>query len=99
MQDRADISSPSASGAYLLERVRSFVHELLKEGVPPAEISYALAFVATELGLTVAEDPMGVFPVVLSGVAQAAATHLSEQEERADGPDDQTPVPNSDTIH
>ena len=56
----------------LLERVRVFVRELLDDQVKPPGISFALTYVATELGLAVASNSVRVFPVVLSAVTQAA---------------------------
>jgi len=52
---------PAASDA-LTERIRSAVREELRQGAEPADLSFVLAFVATELGLTLASIPWRCFP-------------------------------------
>ena len=59
--------------ADVLERVRCTVRALINDGVKTPTISYALSFIATELGLCVADEPTSVFPVVLHGVVSAAS--------------------------
>jgi hypothetical protein len=60
-------------GAEIVERVRDFVRSLLGEGVNAAQVSSTLAFVATELGLCIAKEPVHVFAVVLDAIARAAS--------------------------
>lgn len=99
MTDTTNDLTSSRSGSELLRRVRSVVHELLYDGTQPSEISFVLALVATELGLAVAQNPLSVLPVVLSGVSQAVWTLHSEEEEDTGGLDDESQVQGSYTIH
>lgn len=60
----------------ILTRVRSLVKRLLEREAKPADVSYVLSYVATELGLVISEDPVRVFPVVLRGLSQAATNFV-----------------------
>jgi hypothetical protein len=62
----------------IMGRVRAMVGALLDASAAPPSVSYALAYVATELGLAVAGNSVQVFPVVLSAVSSAAADHKQE---------------------
>ncbi len=59
----------------LLNEVRTFVVALLKQDVDAPQISRALAYIATELGLRLSDDKPAVFAVTLSAIAQAARDH------------------------
>lgn len=62
-------------------RVRGQVKRLLDRGVPPAQVSFALTYVATELGLGVCKDPVRVFPVVLDALGQAAIHYADARQD------------------
>lgn len=64
----------------IFARVRGQVKRLLERNASPADISYALAFVATELGLSLSDDPARVFPVVLKGASQAATSYADQNQ-------------------
>lgn len=67
--DSADQSLTTA-----LEEVRRFVVSRLKAGDRPDELSFALAFVAADMGLRVTKgkEPLGVYSTVLRALAAAA---------------------------
>jgi hypothetical protein len=67
----------------MLGDVRQFVVGLLERGFAPPQISFGLAFVATELGLSVANNPSGVFAVVLQALASAANGQAERGEEES----------------
>src|SRR5690349_1970837 len=76
-QDVDRIEAEDASGVPteedVMRQARALVGALLDAGADAPHISYAFAYIATELGLVVAANPVRVFPVVLSAVSQAAA--------------------------
>ena len=84
-------------------KVRAFVRTLLNGGAESPDITFGLAFVATELGLGVAEESVQVFPVVLCAVTSAAANHKSQTEETeassSEVSNSQEVKPNSATLH
>jgi hypothetical protein len=65
----------------LLSQTRASVGSLMDAGFSPPEITFALAYIATELGLTVADKPVEVFPLVLSAVSQATADCEKKNEQ------------------
>ena len=65
----------------LIECIREFVRGHLKEGVKPSDLSFCLTFVATEMGLSIAHDPVSVFPVVLRGLISATESMQSTKPE------------------
>ena len=56
----------------LIRDLRSVVKEKMDTGEQPKHISFAMAYVAAELGLYITDNSINVFPVVLDGVAEAA---------------------------
>lgn len=80
----AETGSNALDEAAIVCRVRESVQALLGEGAAPSALSYALAFVATELGLALAPNPANVFPVVLSAVSHAAAQSEAGQDPPSD---------------
>jgi len=68
-------ASPKPTRAETIAAVRGHVASLLSAGTSGSDISFALAFVATELGLQLSSQPAAVFPVVLHGVVTAACAH------------------------
>lgn len=84
----------------VIDSVRKFASTCLNEGDSPAELSFALAFVATEMGLCLTRggDSLPAFQAVLHAVSSAAlnGTPAGEQPE----PDGQLKsVPNGATVH
>ena len=65
----------------VMGKVRTLVGALLEAEAQAPHISYALAYVATELGLFSAAEAVQVFPVVLSAISRAAADHNQEGDE------------------
>lgn len=59
----------------VVERVRKFVRDQMSDGASAPDLSFALAYIATDLGLAISADPLRVFPVVLEGIAQASLAH------------------------
>jgi hypothetical protein len=84
-------------------KVRAFVGTLLNGGAESPDITFGLAYVATEFGLAVAEESVQVFPVVLSAVTSAAANHKSQTEgteaSSSEVSNSQNGKPNSATLH
>lgn len=58
----------------VVEEVRRYTVQRLGAGSRPSELSFALAFVATEMGLCITRDasPLPVFQAVLQAVTSAA---------------------------
>ena len=73
LQDREGIEELGINA--VLNRLRDYVRAQLQDGASAPDLSFALAFVATELGLAISADPVRVFPVVLQGVTEAIAGH------------------------
>lgn len=65
-------------------RIRLLVRRLLEREVPAQDVSFALAYIAVELGLVLGNDAARVFPVVLAGASQAAADVLADQQRQAE---------------
>jgi hypothetical protein len=84
----------------VVDIVRKFASTRLKKGDSPVELSFALAFVATEMGLclTRGADSLPVFQAVLHAVSSAAlnGAPAGEQSE-ADG--QLVTVPTGATVH
>lgn len=80
-----DNAKPGLDTQEVYARVRGQVRRLLDRGVPPAQVSFALAYVATELGLVVSRDPVRVFPVVLDALGQAANHYANSGQAEAAG--------------
>jgi hypothetical protein len=86
------------------ERTREFVGDLLVDGAKPQEVSYVLAYIATELGLRVTENSYMVFPMVLSGVKDAGDKAIEVEgarnaENNASTPDNVIQLRDSDMLH
>jgi len=84
----------------VVQRVREFARNQMREGAAPPRLSFALALVATEMGLAIASDPVRVFPVVLEGIARAVSNRseakvLQDEECSTEGP----ASPGSATLH
>lgn len=80
-------------------RIRAQVKRLLDRNASPADVSYALSFVATELGLSLTDDPARVFPVVLKGASQAATSYADHKQGLADAEGALQPAPPGVSIH
>ena len=93
-----DIVSEAPTADEITTKVRSLVGSLLDGGAAASDVTFALVYIATELGLVVSEDPLRVFPVVLSAVSRAAADcgdHAVSAE--ADNPKEERPE--GETVH
>jgi len=78
-------ASPDATGT-LVDAVRHFTVQLLGQGTAPAQLSFALAFVSTEMGLHVTPrvHALGVFQTVLQAVTTAALNAPAETQDNAE---------------
>ena len=87
----------------VMGKIRALVRTLLNGGAESPDITFGLAYVATEFGLAVAEESVQVFPVVLSAVTSATAKHKSQPEGTEAGSSDvrnaQEVKPNGTTLH
>lgn len=65
----------------VVDQVRRFTMQRLDAGLSPSALSFALAFVATEMGLCVTRDgnPLPVFQTVLQAVTCAAINATSTE--------------------
>lgn len=81
------------------ERLREFVRGQLRDGAEPSDLSFVLAYVATELGLAIAANPVGVFSVVLEGIAKAAASRAEAQQKPAEQAPEEADIPANRTLH
>jgi hypothetical protein len=99
MKDQPFNGNSEASSSDVLRRVQSLVQDMLNDGAAAADISFVLAFIATDLGLALSPDPVAVFPVVLNGVGQAASNRLPESVEGAEHSGDASEVAGNSTVH
>ena len=81
----------------ICRKVRAMVKSLVKKGAEPSDVSYALSFIATELGLEVTEGSISVFPVVMSGITHAVANAVEEPVDAEEA--DENDVPMGATLH
>lgn len=84
----------------LVGEARRFASRRLKSGANPTDISFALAFVATEMGLYVTRDSnaLPVFQAVLHAVSTAAINGAPGNASPDDCPQ-QVPAPLGVTVH
>lgn len=68
----------------LLGRVTALTKELLEEGGQPHAVAFALATTAADMGLSVTESPMTVFPLLLKAIAFQADRRVQEEVEAED---------------
>ena len=99
MSDAITQEQNSVDQGKLIERVRVVARQLLEDGAAPEAISYAFAYIATELGFAVATNPVDVFPVVLSAVVQASAANAACDENETRTPLSESAPPMNTTIH
>lgn len=93
--------------ANAVTRVREFVVQQLRAGQRADALSFALTFIATEMGLHVTHgrNPLGVVRTALQGVlAAASASEVNEQVEAPQGTGatrahDADAVPEGTVIH
>jgi len=83
----------------ILDRVRGQVKRLLDRGASAPDVTYALAFVATELGLLCSNDQAGVVAVVLKGVSKASSDYASSMDDKGNNEQPPEKVPDGATIH
>ncbi len=87
----------------VMDKVRVLIRTLLNGGAELPDITFGLAYVATEFGLAVAEESVQVFSVVLSAVTSATANHKSQPEGIEEGSSDvrnaQESKPTGATLH
>lgn len=77
--------------AEAIKALRAHASTLLSEGVGAKELSFAMSFVATELGMQMLATPISAVPVVVSGMASAAQARARREESAKldrDGSDD-----------
>ena len=70
----------------IMPALRKFVSDQIEENCEPQDLSFALAYVATELGLHFTDNSTTVFPVILR-----AMSHAVDARHAADGDDSQEP--------
>jgi len=99
MQDKQETTQALRQTDELIQKLRYFVKGQLDEEVLPSDVSYALAYVATELGLFLAPEPVDVIPVVMGAIAQAV---LTQQKSESDEQEEKETLKNtviSETMH
>ena len=70
-----DKKSTDSTDTRAVEAAEELVRSLLEDGVPVPDISFALAFVATDLGLQMAPSAEHAIAVVTDAIRQTATTH------------------------
>ena len=68
----------------IYDSTTSFVQFLREKGAGAPEISYVLAFVATQFGLWFTDNSYRVFPVVLRGIDDASRQRMAEENARGE---------------
>ena len=67
----------------VMGRIAHLTQSLLEDGAAPSDVAFALASVATDMGLQVAGDPLKVFPVLLEAIAGVANSRLRMETEKS----------------
>lgn len=89
----------------IFDAVRMLVSEQLDTGLRASNISFALTYIAVELGLTVATDRAAVYPVVMAAISEAAtadSTRRNDESVERSSPKNSEPrttVPIGATVH
>ena len=99
MRKKKPSNLPKLENDDLVKKLRGVVHSLLQDGAPPAQISHTLAFIATELGLSVAPSPVDAFPRVLAGIVNATASHEPDEDEENECCEHSIRFDDNTTIH
>jgi hypothetical protein len=86
------MDSKNVSMEQLIPELRQFTCDQLEAGVAPQDLTYALALVATELGMCVTDGSIMVMPTVLKGVSDAVDAYTAENENAAELQDEVAPV-------
>jgi hypothetical protein len=99
-----EVESAESGQQDIYDAARAFVSERLSAGARASEISFALAYVAVELGLVVATDRADVYPVVMAAIAEAAKDDARLESEveaagEAEGTEDAIEVAPHATVH
>ena len=74
------------------------VRGLLEDGVSVPDISFALAYVATDLGLQLAPTPAHAIAVVTDAIHKSAVTHSRASAEAASDTDAETSVEDAPSV-
>lgn len=85
--------------ARLISQVRDQVNKLLEASESPSDVSFALSFVATELGRHATENDICVMPILLGGVNAAIRCANDEQCEEEAAVTLETEIPVDTKIH
>ena len=85
----------------LMPAVRDFVSDQLEENFRPEDVSFALAYIATELGLHCTNNSTTVFPVVLRAMAHAVDARAADNDDsqEADNAEVEEVIPIDAVIH
>ena len=85
----------------LMPAIRDLVSERLELNFRPEDISFALAYIATELGLHYTNNSTTVFPVVLRAMAHAVDAHSTDDDDsqEADNAEVEEIVPIDAVLH
>ena len=65
----------------IAERTRGFIYLLTEDGATAREISYTLAYVATEFGLYITKNSYTVLPTILGGINDASDCAMELERE------------------
>jgi hypothetical protein len=68
----------------LVGRIGRLTQSLLEDGAEPSQVAFALTSVAADMGLQITGDPLKVFPVLLSAIAQQASRRLNNERPQLD---------------
>jgi len=83
----------------ILGKVRARAISLLKDEKAASDISFALTYVATELGLSTADQPVQVFPLILRAMTQASDDFSRASQTDKTGLDPFEALDSSSPIH
>lgn len=73
----------------LLQEIREFFSEsLLGEGVAPSEATFGLAFIATEMGMFLAESKPEVYEVLFAGICAGNTSYDNIMKSEVETPKD-----------
>lgn len=85
----------------LMPAVRDFARDQLDADFKPQDLSFALAYIATELGLHFTKNSTSVFPVVLRAMAHAVDARNTDDDDslKADNAEVEEVVPIDAVLH
>lgn len=85
MKNDTQISIENDAHVDAHDQVREFASTLLAQVADPQKIAEALAYIAVEMSLQLAENKLCVMPILMNSMSQAAYAYELEKEKQNNG--------------